>query len=183
MPRIKALEYEETEPAVQTEYEHQIQANGRMTNMKRTLAHSYPALHALLEWYPLHDAVLPFLGERAVDLFTHAISAQTDCLICSIYFRRVLINAGENPDDLKLDEREGVLVEFGRQLAADSNQISDELFAKLEQYFTPKQIVELTAFGVLMLATNVFNNTLKVELDDYLEPYRKTTTQPQVTLK
>ena len=31
----------------------------------------------------------------------------------------------------------------------------------------------LTAFGAMMVATNVFNNALEVELDGYLEPYRK----------
>ena len=40
---------------------------GRVTNMKWTLAHSPAALDALLEWYPLHDEVVPFLGERAHD--------------------------------------------------------------------------------------------------------------------
>jgi hypothetical protein len=31
----------------------------------------------------------------------------------------------------------------------------------------------LTAFGALMVATNVFNNALHVELDEYLQPYRR----------
>jgi hypothetical protein len=30
----------------------------------------------------------------------------------------------------------------------------------------------LTAFGGLMVATNLFNNALRVDLDDYLQPYR-----------
>ena len=59
-----------------------------MTNMKWTLAHAPAALDALLEWYPLHDQVVPFLGERRTNLFCHAISTETDCLICSTFFRR-----------------------------------------------------------------------------------------------
>ena len=39
--------------------------------------------------------------------------------------------------------------------------------------FTPPQIVALTAFGGMMIATNVFNNALRVDLDGYLEPYRR----------
>ena len=35
--------------------------------------------------------------------------------------------------------------------------------------------MELTAFGGLMIATNVFNNALQVELDDYLQPFRRFT--------
>ena len=38
---------------------------------------------------------------------------------------------------------------------------------------TPEQIVALTAFGGMMIATNVFNNALQVDLDDYLQPFRK----------
>ena len=40
-------------------------------------------------------------------------------------------------------------------------------------HFTPAQIVVLTAFGALMVATNVVNNALDVDLDEYLQPYRK----------
>ena len=52
-----------------------------------------------MTWYDLRDEVVPFLGERLADLFSHAISAGTDCLICSTYFRKALIDSGENPDD------------------------------------------------------------------------------------
>jgi hypothetical protein len=38
--------------------------------------------------------------------------------------------------------------------------------------------VALTAFGAIMLATNVFNNALRVDLDGYLEPYRATAAPP-----
>src|SRR4029453_16410256 len=77
---------------------------GRMTNMKWTLAHSPVALDALLQWYPLHDQIAPVLGERRTWLFCHAISTQSDCLICSTFFRRLLIDAGEDPSDLQLDD-------------------------------------------------------------------------------
>ncbi len=173
MPRIRMLNYDEVESDVRAIYDEQIAAHGRMTNMKRTLAHSRPALKALLEWYPLHDAVVPFLGERATNFFTYAISTQTDCLICSTFFRRILIEAGENLAEFELDEREQAVFDFGRQLAADANQISDELYARLAPFFTEEQLVLLTAFGALMLATNVYNNALQVELDEYLYPYRR----------
>ena len=41
-----------------------------------------------MTWYPLRDTVQPFLGERLTTLFAHAISSETDCLICSTFFRR-----------------------------------------------------------------------------------------------
>ena len=38
------------------------------------------------------------------------------------------------------------------------------------------QIVELVAFGAMMVATNVFNDALRVDLDGYLAPYRAAAT-------
>jgi alkylhydroperoxidase family enzyme len=173
MARVAPLAVEAAAPAARAQLERQLAAHGRVTNMKRTLAHSPAALHALMEWYPLHDEVAGFLGPRAATLFTHAISTQTDCLICSTCFRRKLIDAGENPDALVLDEREQALVEYGRQLARDPNAVGDELYGRLAAFLSPPQLVALTAFGGLMIATNVFNNALRVDLDEYLHPYRK----------
>lgn len=173
MRRIPMLDYEQATPEQRAAYDHIVSSHGRMTNMKQTLAREPSALDALMTWYPLRDAVVPFLGERATTVFVHAISTQTDCLICSTFFRRLLIDAGENPDELSLDEREQTLVDYGRQLARDPNGVSDALFAKLSEFLTPNQIVLLTAFGGVMIATNVFNNALRVDLDEYLTGYRR----------
>ncbi len=173
MARIQPLEIERVEPAARAELDAQLASGGRVTNMKRTLAHSPTALHALMQWYPLRDEVLPILGQRLTVLFAFAVSTQTDCLICSTFFRRILLDAGEKPDELTLDEREQTVVDYGRQLARDANGVSDELYRRLASFLQPAQIVTLTAFGGLMIATNLFNNALKVDLDDYLQPYRK----------
>jgi alkylhydroperoxidase family enzyme len=147
--------------------------HGRVTNMKRTLARAPVALRALMTWYELRDQVLPFLGDRLTTLFAHAISAGTDCLVCSTFFRRILIDSGEDPEALRLDEWEQTVVAYGRQLAVDPHGVSDELFGRLAERLEPDQVVVLTAFGGLMVATNLFNNALKVDLDDYLAAYRK----------
>jgi alkylhydroperoxidase family enzyme len=173
MARIPPLSIADAQPAARAELEHQVTAHGRVTNMKCTLAHSPAALTALMEWYALYDAVLPVLGQRMTTLFSHAISSQTDCLICSTFFRRWLTEQGENPDQLVLNEREQTIVDFGRQLARDAHQVSDELFARLSSWLTQEQIVALTAFGCMMIATNIFNNAMRVDLDDYLQPFRK----------
>ena len=145
----------------------------RMTNMKRTAAHSPEALAMLLTWYPLHDRVAEFLGERRAQLLSHAISAQNDCLICSTFFRRLLIDAGEDPDALELDADDELIVRLGRRLATDPHGVDDELYGELAARFTETQIVELIGFGAIMVATNVFNDALRVPLDGYLQRYRK----------
>ncbi len=173
MPRIPPVEQETATADTRAAFDHIITAHGRMTNMKATLAHSLPALDALMEWYPLRAEVEKFLEPRATLLFVHAISAATDCLICSTFFRRILIDAGENPDQLAMNEREQLVVDYGRQLVRDANGVSDELFKRLSQQFAQPEIVALTAFGGMMIATNVFNNALRVDLDEYLQPYRR----------
>ena len=147
-------------------------AGGRMTNMKWTLARAPVALDALLQWYPLHDEVVPFLGQRRTNLFCHAISTQSDCLICSTFFRRILIDTGEDPDDLKLDEVDELIVDLGRRLADDPHSVDDALHARLREQFDESQVVLLMAFGAMMVATNVFNDAMGVPLDGVLEPYR-----------
>ena len=173
MSRVAPISEALADPAAREELQRQRLAHGRVTNMKLTLAHSPIALEALMQWYPLHDAVERFLGERATMLFVHAISAESDCLICSTFFRRLLIEAGEDPDSLKLNETERALVDYGRQLVVDANRVSDELYARLASFLKPAQIVELTAFGAIMIATNVFNNALHVDLDEYLQPFQR----------
>ena len=178
MPRIPTVEYAEATAAVRAAHDEVVREHGRITNMKRTLLHSLPAFRALMEWYPLRDTVQPFLGERLTNLFAHAISSDTDCLVCSTFFRRILLASGEDPDRFALDEREEAVVEFGRQLAKPFARVPDALFARLAATFTDEQIVALTAFGALMVATNVFNNALDIELDSYLEPYQKNSVAP-----
>ena len=145
----------------------------RMTNMKWTAARSPETLEMLLTWYPLHDRVAEFLGARRAQLFCHAISAQNDCLICSTFFRRLLIDAGEDPDTPALDADDELVVALGRRLATDPHDVDDELFAALRERWSEEQVVALVGFGAIMVATNVFNDALGVPLDGYLEPYRK----------
>jgi len=175
MARIEPLR--ENDPDINPESRaaiDEIQATrGRVTNMKRTLARSPVALRALMTWYDLRNEVVPFLGERLTTLFAHSISTGTDCLVCSTFFRRLLIDAGEDPDRLRLDDWEQTIVAFGRQLAVDPHGLSDELFGRLAARLNPEQIVVLTAFGGLMVATNLFNNALRVDLDEYLYAYSK----------
>src|SRR5437879_3858590 len=106
MNRVPPLTEAEAPPEARALLEQQRLAHGRTTNMKRTLAHAPTALRALMTWYDLHAEAVAFLGTRATTLFVHAISSQTDCLICSTFFRRWLIDAGDDPEEPNLDERE-----------------------------------------------------------------------------
>jgi alkylhydroperoxidase family enzyme len=172
MARIQPLSDEQAAPDVRVEFDAQRSAHGRVTNMKRTLGHSLPAFQALMTWYPLRDEVAEFLGDRATYLFAHAISVANDCLICSTFFRQIFIAAGEDPDNFELSEWDETLIAFGRALARDPHGVSDLLYAELKTHLTDAQLVVLTTFGAIMIATNIFNDTLRVDLDDVLYEYR-----------
>ena len=173
VPRVPQISYDSAPPEVREAHDDHIRRHGRITNMKRTLLNSLPAFRALMEWYPLRDTVQPFLGSRLTVLFAHAISAETDCLICSTFFRRILIEEGEDPARLELDERERAVVEFGRRLAVSPFRVPDDVYARVAAHFDHTQMTALAAFGAVMVATNVFNNALEVDLDEYLHPYRR----------
>ncbi|WHH59976.1 hypothetical protein [Petroclostridium sp. X23] len=172
MSYISMVEYETSSETVKNEYDGEIEKNGRITNMKRTLLHSVPAFKAYMEWYTLRDEIKSFLNEREVILFSHAISTQNDCLICSTFFRKILIDNGENPDQLEFSEKEKLLVDFGRQIVENPNNISKDIYEGLNKFFNQKEIVLLTAFAGIMIATNTFNNVLRVPLDEYLGDYQ-----------
>ncbi|PJZ55224.1 SDR family oxidoreductase [Leptospira adleri] len=64
MSRISLTEYETSPQEVKEQYERQIEKNGKITHMKRTLLHSLPSYKAYMEWYVLRDEIVLFLGER-----------------------------------------------------------------------------------------------------------------------
>jgi alkylhydroperoxidase family enzyme len=173
MPYIPMTEYDTADSAVRAAYDSQIARHGRITNMKRTLLHHPPAFDAYMEWYTLKDAMVPFLGERAVAVFSHAISSENECLICGTFFRKILIDAGEDPDALALSDEEQLLVDFGQAIVARPHDIPEGIYAKLRDNYSDQQLVLLIAFAGLMVATNLFNTVAKVELDEVLYEYKK----------
>lgn len=173
MPYISQVEYDGASPEAKEAFHEQIRRYGRITNMKKTLLHSLPAYRALMEWYTLKDAVQPFLGERGVNFYCYAISTENNCLICSTFFKQIL-------DDLNIDfelfyftDREKLLIEYGRALASNPHEIPERIFADLKKSYSEEQIVALTAFGSMMIATNLINTALKVDLDEVLIPYTR----------
>jgi hypothetical protein len=115
--------------------------------MKAVALHSPAATHAILEWYALFDAVKPYLGERLAILYCHAISRENACKLCWTFMRKEIIDGGEDPEAVSLDQREADVVELGRQL------------------------VEIVTFGALMVVNNIFNSALQVDLDGVLDGY------------
>ena len=146
---------------------------GRITTMKATLLSHVPSFTAYMQWYTLRDELVPYIGERAVSLFSYAISDENDCLVCSVFFRRILIDNGEDPDNPQVTEAEQLLIDWGRLISASPDAIPEETYARLEATFSPQLRVLLVAFAGQMIATNLFNIVGRVPLDEVLYDYRK----------
>lgn len=174
MSRYKrADEFELSEEQKEAIAFHEDVQGGHMTNMKYTLLRDLPSFQVYMGWYDLQKGLLEFLSEREFIVYSYAISAANDCLVCGTFFRRILIDNGEDPEHLVLSEREEALWQFGRALAADFHNIPEELYEKLETYFDEKQMIQIIAFGGQMYATNLFVTAAKVDLDEVLLNYRK----------
>ena len=171
MAYISQVAYETASPEQRAEIDQQIQAHGRITNMKLTLLHSLPAFHTLMEWYPLEAELESFLGERAVNFFCYAISTADQCLICSTFFRKILKDLNIDFETFAFTEEEQLLVDYGRAIVQDPNHVPPELFERLKAHWNEEQIVAITAFAAMMIATNLINEVLQVCLDDCLSAY------------
>ncbi|GAB3963760.1 hypothetical protein GCM10028806_00190 [Spirosoma terrae] len=173
MPRITPLPADETTPDVQAAFDEHVAdyAGSRITNMKATLGRSLLAFQVYMQWYPLYEEVKKILGDRLAYLFAHAISEGSNCPLCTTFFRRIIIDNGEKPEDIQLTNHEQAVINFGSAIAQNKGEIPDALYEPIAEQYTDQQVVILVAFAGQMIATNVFNNVLNVTIDDYLYPY------------
>lgn len=175
MARIQPLTSEEVSQPVKAAFERHVQDHGgRITNMKATLGRSVIAFEAYMQWYPLYAEVEKILGKRMASLFAHSISCAADCPLCSTFFRKIIIDSGETPEKLELTELERDILDFGSGIAKHKGNIADHLYNSVAGKYSKTEIVILTAFAGIMIATNVFNNVIETEIDDYLSGYRST---------
>ncbi|MBO5152835.1 MAG: hypothetical protein J6C00_00580 [Eubacterium sp.] len=173
MAYISKVNYEDASDEVKGLIDKQIKEHGKITNMKLTLLHSVPAYHALMEWFPLEETIEAFLGERAVNFFCYAISEENECLLCSAFFRKILKELDIDFDTFAFTEEENLLIQYGKAIVNDANHIPKELFDELKKHWNEEQIVAITAFATIMIATNIINKSLDVEPDEELLPYTK----------
>jgi hypothetical protein len=175
MARIEPLTEKEVSPSVRLAFEdHVKEYGGRITNMKATLGHSLIAFEAYMQWYPLYTEVEKILGKRMASLYAHSISCAADCPLCSTFFRKIIIDSGETPEKLDLTESQKNILDFGSGIAKHKGNIADHLYNSVASKYSETEMVILTAFAGIMIATNVFNNVIETDIDEYLSSYRST---------
>ena len=173
MARISPIDYDTASPEIRAEHDRELSLRGRMTNMKRILLHSPVAHRIYAEWFTLRDLLRPVLDDRAAWLLSLAISEASDAEIPVTFFRRALIGAGLDPETIGPTEDEALLIAFGKAIATDSNAIPDAIWDALKARYDETVLVNLVAFAGIMVATTVFTNAVRVDLDPELEAYRR----------
>lgn len=129
---------------------------GPISNLDRTLLGSAPIFDAYLGWFAVRDEVVPYLGERAVDLFALSVSRSYGAPYPVSYFSSRLRSNGDGPDDPQVTEVEGMLLEWGAAIGSNPLTVAAELSARIEEAFQPKVRLALTAFAGLMVAVCLF---------------------------
>jgi hypothetical protein len=128
---------------------------GPLSNLDRTLLGSVEVFTSYTAWFTLRDELIPYLGERAVNLFCFAISDGYPARYPTEFFRRELELNGDDPVDPQVTEAERLLIDWGRALGAGAASVPSELGDAIEQTFQPKLRLLLTAFAGLMIAVCV----------------------------
>ena len=172
MARISPITDSEADPSLQAAFKkHMDTYNARITNMKKTLGHSLLAFEVYMQWYPLYEQAEKILGKRLAYLYAYSISKSSDCPLCSTFFRKLIIDAGEKPDGLVLTETQKDIIDFGSSIAKQQGNISDALYNRIAERYSKRDMVILIAFAGQMIATNIFNNVIETDIDEYLTEY------------
>lgn len=172
MARISPITDSELQPSVQSAFERHIKEyNARITNMKATLAHSLLAFEVYMQWYPLYEQVEKILGKRLAYLYAYSISKASDCPLCSTFFRKIIIDAGEKPESLVLTPSQKDIIDFGISIAKAQGNIRNDVYNSVAEQYSKTDMVVLIAFAGQMIATNVFNNVIETDIDEYLVEY------------
>ena len=142
-----------------------------VTNTQKTLAHSLSAFEVYNQLYSLFEKVKEVTGKRTAALFAWAVSTASDSALCTSFFRKLIVEGGENPEDITLNDHEKVLLDFGSAISQHKGRIADHIYNSLAQYHNEEEMVLLIAFAGQLIATNIFNNVIETEIDGSLSPY------------
>lgn len=168
MPRITEIDIDNAPQNVKKAVADHLSKGHRITSEKRTLLHNVTAFQALEESsYTLDTELQRLIGKRAADFYEYTISVQNECFVCTAYFTNLLKKNGIDFDTFEFTEQEKLLIEYGKAIAKDPKNVSDELFEQMKQTFNEEELVVITTMGVLMIANNNFNDILQVTPEEF----------------
>ncbi len=129
---------------------------GPLSNLDRALLANAVVFRSYLGWFEVRDELIPYLGERAVTLFSFAISDAYPAPYCAEFFRRELVESGDDPLDPQVTEAERLLIDWGRTIGAGPSAAERELTARVIATFSTPLRQLLAGYAGLMVAVCTF---------------------------
>ena len=153
-------------------YERFAGGYGPFRNQVAVFAHVPAALRHLMSMLiELREAAT--LPKRVLELAIVTVSKLNECAYCVAHHTPFLVVEGVSPagvervldyrDHPEFDDRDKLVVEYAIAAWERPNRIPDALFARLRQYFSEAQLVELTLRITLCGFFNKFNDALGIE--------------------
>lgn len=163
MARINPVDYNSASEEIRALHD-EYAAKIPMNNMKLTLLNNPVAFKALLGFHEVLAEAAAFLGELDANLFCYAISQENDCLVCSGIFRSFLEKNGVDYDTAIFTPQQQALISLGRNIADNPHEVYDEQMEELKEFFTDEQLVVIVSLAAMMIASNIINTVLEVEM-------------------
>ncbi len=164
MSRIEPVNYSTAREDIRAAHDEHIAKGGKMNNMKLTLLNNPVAFRALMGFHDVLAQAKTFLGELDANLFCYAISYENDCLVCSQIFKSFLDGQGVEFEGMIFTPVQQALVSFGRNIADNPHEVDEEQFDELREFFSEEQLVVITSLAAMMVASNIINTVLDVEM-------------------
>jgi len=170
--RVRNIPSSELPPDLAAIYERFAGAYGPFRNQAAVFAHVPAALRHLMSMLlELREAAT--LPKRVLELAIVTVSKLNECAYCVEHHTPFLVIEGVSPAGVEhvleyrnrpeLDDREKLVVEYAIAAWERPNRIPGALFARLHQYFSKAQLVELTLRITLCGFFNKCNDALAIE--------------------
>lgn len=163
MARINPINYSTASEEIKSVHDEYIK-KAPMNNMKLTLLNNTVAFKALMGFHEVLAEAKTFLGELDANLFCYAISFENDCMVCSSIFKKFLDDLSVEFEGMVFTPVQQALVSFGRNIADNPHEVDEEQIEELKEFFTDEQIVVITSLASMMIASNIINTVLDVEM-------------------
>lgn len=136
---------------------------GPLNALDRALLNNATVFEAYTRWFDVKDELEALVGERAVTLFSLALSRAVPAPYPTAYFEGVLRDGGDDPVDPQVTEAEGLLLEWGRAVGADPSRVPAELIARVEGTFKTSTRAVLAGYAGLMFAVCIYSLVAQLE--------------------
>jgi uncharacterized peroxidase-related enzyme len=172
MPRISRLQRDEVLPSAVRIYDRYLRDRGNVPNMFRTMAHRPEIFETIIAHMEavLNTGTLPKALKELVIVRTSQLNRTPYCLASHTTIARKLgwtetqIEALHDSGGSKeFSEREKVAIHLAEVMTLDAHSYSEAEFARLRNFYSEGEIVELMAAIGLFNYFNRFNDLLEME--------------------